>query len=108
MALIIYKGFTKQLPCTYTAGGAAVNLTGKTVACKLKLGGGVLLEIVQGTATALGSTLTITNATLGQFQLTLTDEETLALAKTTTGKISFEYRESGAIYPIAFGTVEVV
>lgn len=78
----IYEGVTFIRTFAYKdPTGVAITLVGKVIVFKLKLPASTF-TITSGTPTALGSTLTITNAAGGLFTLKLTDEDTAAFPVT--------------------------
>lgn len=114
--LKIDKGFTYIRAFTFNAPapgstaanpivGLPINLTGKTIIFNLRLGS-VSLTINSGTPSALGSTITITDAANGKYALKLTDEET-DLFIAPVGRWWMTLIDGADEYPLGYGGVTV-
>ena len=85
--------------------GDPINLTGKTLIFNLRCGG-VILTINSGTPSALGSTITITDAVAGKYTLKLTDEET-DLFNAPVGRWWITLINGGDEAPLGYGGITV-
>jgi hypothetical protein len=114
--LKIDKGFTYIRAFTFNApatgstatnpiAGDPVDLTGKSIIFNLRCGG-VVLTINSGTPSALGSTITITDAINGKYTLKLTDEET-DLFIAPVGRWWMTLIDGGDESPLGYGGITV-
>ena len=114
--LKIDKGFTYFRAFTFNApapgstianpiAGDPIDLTGKSIIFNLRCGG-VILTINSGTPSALGSTITITDAINGKYVLKLTDEET-DLFNAPVGRWWITLIDGGDEAPLGYGGITV-
>lgn len=108
--LKIRQGCTFRRTITYKVkDGAAIDITGATVRAKLR-------KTRLSSTVAATFTCTITNATAGQFEILLTDEQTAAItAGEKPTELTSRYQwdceiewPNGDVTPIAFGSVNVL
>lgn len=107
------RGITMSIPITYKQpNGAPVDLTGKSIVAKFKNVFSTLLSIDSDDApTALGSSVTITDALAGKALIKVSDEETLTaiLTEDATEQARWwaELHDAGDVQLLVIGDVTV-